>query len=143
MVAGQSDFEEFDINADLKIDAPPVTPMTTGMEDMLSLGLGGRRSIARKSAGLLPIGGLTPSHINGAPPPEPNYINTDLSGWGPIGKMHPKLLAKDKLVRVYHNRAHDPRYTHLQGYGHQALVGPTGLPPVKPGIGDKIATFDY
>ena len=119
------DFDEFDINADMKIDPLPVTPMSTGLEKMLHLGLV-EPKIGPSGASL---------------PPQPRNEVRDLSGWGPIGKMHPRLLAKDRMVRAYHNRMLDPRYTHLQGYGHQAQAPLRSQEKAKPSIGDRLAFF--
>lgn len=54
--------------------------------------------------------------------PVPNNVVYDLSGLGPLGKIHPNMLLKDKLVRAYHSRMHDPRYAHLRGYGSPGIA---------------------
>ncbi|XP_075679022.1 uncharacterized protein LOC113799263 [Dermatophagoides pteronyssinus] len=50
--------------------------------------------------------------------PQPQNEVRDISGWGMIGKIHPKILIKDQLIKQYHNRPLDPRYLHLQNYGN-------------------------
>lgn len=103
-----------------------VTPVPTGIESMLNLGLNGPKAVGPIGASLSP---------------QPNNELRDLSGWGPMGKMHPRLLAKDQMVRAYHNRMLDPRYTHLQGYGHQATTPDRSNERVKTSMGDRLAFF--
>lgn len=101
--------------------------MPTGMEGMLSLGGIGDGS-SKPASG--PVGASIP--------PQPNNAIRDLSGWGPLGKMHPRLIAKDRMVSAYHNRMLDPRYRHLKGYGHQAMAPERS--PEKParGLGGRM-----
>ncbi len=131
-----TEFDNFDINADWKIDSVPVTPVPTGIEGMLSLGgIGDHIQPAAPAAPVGPVGASIP--------PQPNNAVTDLSGWGPLGKMHPRLLAKDRMVSAYHNRMLDPRYRHLKGYGHQAAA--PARSPVKtagqPSLSHRLAGF--
>ncbi|KAH9395085.1 hypothetical protein TYRP_005155 [Tyrophagus putrescentiae] len=130
--AEPAEFDSFDINADWKIDSVPVTPVPAGIEGLLSLGGIGDNPVPAAPVG--PIGASIP--------PQPNNAVTDLSGWGPLGKMHPRLLAKDRMVSAYHNRMLDPRYRHLKGYGHQALAPPRSPEKTgQPSLGHRLAGF--
>lgn len=133
-VAEPAEFDSFDINADWKIDSVPVTPVPAGIEGLLSLGGIGDNPAA-------PVAPVGP--IGASIPPQPNNAVTDLSGWGPLGKMHPRLLAKDRMVSAYHNRMLDPRYRHLKGYGHQALAPPRSPEKTggQPSLGHRLAGF--
>lgn len=116
------DENEFDVKTDFNFDAPKVEGMDSIMSDPAL-------NIDQHSHKM---------PLSMAPQPQ-NEIR-DLSGWGIIGKMHPNTLIKDKLVNLYHNRAHDPRYMHLQGYGHlgEKHLKPTTKPKSMFNMDDKL-----
>lgn len=91
------DENEFDIKPDFNLDSPKVA----GMDELLP------GNLAQTSSSGLP-----------STAPQPQNEVRDISGWGMIGKIHPKILIKDQLIKQYHNRPLDPRYLHLQNYGN-------------------------
>ncbi|OTF80949.1 hypothetical protein BLA29_009550 [Euroglyphus maynei] len=91
------DESEFDVNEDLNIDPPKVA----GMDGMIP------ENVVKSTMDQSP-----------STAPQPQNEVRDISGWGLIGKIHPKVLINDHLIRAYHNRPLDPRYLHLQNYGH-------------------------
>lgn len=98
LVHCQLDESEFNIGDDLKIDSPAIIPSLNPS---------------------LPMGPFASGGSVGDDAPRSDNVYSDMSGLGLLGKMHPNVVVNDKIVRAYHNRMHDPRYVHLQGYGKQ------------------------
>ena len=108
--------DEFDVEPNLTIDAVPIKPlMTPGFEGALDNPLMPKKASILASS--LPKQGASAEHM---------LINErrDLSGWGVLGKLHPKMLVKDKAVAAFHNRPLDPRYLRLVNYGNLAQMPP-------------------
>ena len=102
--SGAINTDEFEVKQDFSIDMPV----------MKEMGIMGNTPINQPSIG-----------------PQPQNEVRDMSGWGIIGKLHPSLTLKDKMIKAYHNRQLDPRYTHLKGYGHLAKHTQVNPPSAK------------